>query len=78
MEILSEATNQIAEGEVLQLMNCNDPSTTEARYFDVIYGKTARLFEAATQLAAVLTDKMSTLNTLCKNTASTRHSLSAS
>jgi len=56
MEILSEATNQIAEGEVL-LMNCNDPSTTEARYFDVIYGKTARLFEAATQLAAVLTDQ---------------------
>ena len=57
MEILSEATNQIAEGEVLQLMNCNDPDTTEARYFDVIYGKTARLFEAATQLAAVLTDQ---------------------
>jgi len=57
MHILSEATNQIAEGEVLQLMNCNDASTTEARYFDVIYGKTARLFEAATQLAAVLTDQ---------------------
>ncbi|MCW8091897.1 octaprenyl diphosphate synthase [Alteromonas sp. ASW11-130] len=57
MEILSEATNQIAEGEVLQLMNCNDPETTEKRYFDVIYGKTARLFEAATQLAAVITDK---------------------
>ena len=57
MEILSEATNQIAEGEVLQLMNCNDATTTEARYFDVIYGKTARLFEAATQLAAVLTDQ---------------------
>ncbi|QJR82764.1 octaprenyl diphosphate synthase [Alteromonas pelagimontana] len=55
MEILSEATNQIAEGEVLQLMNCNDANTTEERYFDVIYGKTARLFEAATQLAAVLT-----------------------
>ena len=57
MQILSEATNQIAEGEVLQLMNCNDANTTEARYFDVIYGKTARLFEAATQLAAVLTDQ---------------------
>lgn len=57
MEILSEATNQIAEGEVLQLMNCNDPDTDETRYFDVIYGKTARLFEAATQLAAVLTDQ---------------------
>ncbi|WP_189404756.1 octaprenyl diphosphate synthase [Alteromonas halophila] len=57
MEILSEATNQIAEGEVLQLMNCNDPDTNEQRYFDVIYGKTARLFEAATQLSAVLTDQ---------------------
>ncbi|WP_137168188.1 octaprenyl diphosphate synthase [Salinimonas lutimaris] len=63
MEILSEATNQIAEGEVLQLMNCNDPDTSEARYFDVIYGKTARLFEAATQLAAVLTDKDAALET---------------
>ena len=57
MEILSDATNRIAEGEVLQLMNCNDPDTTEERYFDVIYGKTARLFEAATQLAAVLTEQ---------------------
>ncbi len=57
MEVLSDATNQIAQGEVLQLMNCNDPDTTEARYFDVIYGKTARLFEAATQLAAVLANQ---------------------
>ncbi|WP_026376409.1 octaprenyl diphosphate synthase [Aestuariibacter salexigens] len=57
MEILSDATNVIAEGEVMQLMNCNDPDTTEARYMQVIYSKTARLFEAATQLAAVLTDK---------------------
>lgn len=57
MEILANATNVIAEGEVLQLMNCNDPSTTEARYMQVIYSKTARLFEAATQLAAILTDQ---------------------
>ncbi|UAA38189.1 octaprenyl diphosphate synthase [Paraneptunicella aestuarii] len=57
MEILSDATNVIAEGEVLQLMNCNDPDTTEESYMQVIYCKTARLFEAATQLAAVLTDK---------------------
>jgi len=57
MHILSDATNGIAEGEVLQLMNCNDPNTTEQAYFDVIYGKTARLFEAATQLAAVLTEQ---------------------
>ncbi len=54
MSILADATNTISEGEVLQLMNCNDPDTTEQSYFDVIYGKTARLFEAATQLAAVI------------------------
>lgn len=54
MNILADATNVISEGEVLQLMNCNDPDTTEQSYFDVIYGKTARLFEAATQLAAVI------------------------
>ena len=55
MQLLSEATNVIAEGEVLQLMNCNDPDTTEASYMQVIYCKTAKLFEAATHLAAVLT-----------------------
>lgn len=54
MDLLANATNEISEGEVLQLMNCNDPDTTEQSYFDVIYGKTARLFEAATQLAAIL------------------------
>jgi octaprenyl-diphosphate synthase len=57
MEILSNATNVIAEGEVLQLMNCNDPETSEESYMQVIYSKTARLFEAATLLAAVLTDQ---------------------
>ncbi|AWL10935.1 All-trans-octaprenyl-diphosphate synthase [Saliniradius amylolyticus] len=57
MEILSDATNVIAEGEVLQLMNCNDPDTSEDSYMQVIYSKTARLFEAATQLAAILTDQ---------------------
>ncbi|MGB1263704.1 MAG: octaprenyl diphosphate synthase [Cognaticolwellia sp.] len=54
MDILSDATNIIAEGEVLQLMNCNDPDTTEESYMQVIYCKTAKLFEAATRLAAVL------------------------
>ena len=54
MAILSNATNIIAEGEVLQLLNCNDPSTTEQRYLDVIRFKTAKLFEAAAQLGAVL------------------------
>jgi len=54
MEILSRTTNIIAEGEVLQLLNCHDPDTTEERYRDVIRYKTAKLFEASTQLGAVL------------------------
>jgi len=54
MDILSDATNIVAEGEVLQLMNCNDPNTTEESYLEVIYCKTAKLFEAATRLAAVV------------------------
>ena len=55
MDILSDATNIVAEGEVLQLMNCNDPDTTEESYMQVIYCKTAKLFEAATRLAAIIT-----------------------
>jgi octaprenyl-diphosphate synthase len=54
MEILSEATNVIAEGEVMQLMNCHDADTTEERYLDVIRYKTAKLFEAAAQLGAIV------------------------
>ncbi|MDP8101004.1 octaprenyl diphosphate synthase [Phocoenobacter atlanticus] len=54
LKIMSNATNVIAEGEVQQLMNCNDPDTTEQSYMQVIYGKTARLFEAATQCAAIV------------------------
>jgi len=54
MEIMANATNVIAEGEVLQLINANDPDTTETRYLDVIYRKTARLFESGAQIAAVL------------------------
>ncbi len=54
MEILSHSTNTIAEGEVLQLLNCNDASTTEARYIEVIHYKTAKLFESASQLGAVI------------------------
>ncbi len=56
MEILAHATNVIAEGEVLQLLNCNDPDTTEQRYLNVIHCKTAKLFEAAAQLGAILCD----------------------
>lgn len=54
MQILARATNVIAEGEVLQLLNMHDPDVDEARYLQVIKYKTATLFEAATQLAAVL------------------------
>jgi len=54
MEILSHTTNVIAEGEVLQLLNCHDADTTEDRYRDVIRYKTAKLFEASAQLGAVL------------------------
>lgn len=57
MDILSDATNVIAEGEVLQLINCNDADTSEAAYMQVIYCKTARLFEAATHLMAVISDQ---------------------
>ncbi|CAM5225854.1 octaprenyl-diphosphate synthase IspB [Alishewanella longhuensis] len=49
MQVLADATNIIAEGEVLQLMNVNNPDTTEQSYMQVIYCKTAKLFEAATQ-----------------------------
>ena len=54
MDILSTATNRIAEGEVLQLLNCNDPDTTEQAYMEVIVRKTATLFEAGSRLGAVL------------------------
>ena len=54
MSIMAQTTNTIAEGEVLQLLNINDADTSEARYFEVIYSKTAKLFEAACQLGAVL------------------------
>jgi octaprenyl-diphosphate synthase len=54
MEILSEATNVIAEGEVHQLMNTHDASLSEETYLHVIRSKTAKLFEASARLAAVL------------------------
>jgi len=54
MEILAEATNTIAEGEVLQITTCHDPNTTEQRYLEVIRSKTAKLFEAAVQLGPVI------------------------
>ena len=54
MQVLSDATNIIAEGEVLQLMNCHDADVDEARYMQVIHYKTAKLFEAAARLGAIL------------------------
>lgn len=54
LKVMSDATNVIAEGEVQQLMNIHDPETSEANYMQVIYSKTARLFEAATQCAALV------------------------
>jgi len=54
MRVLSDATNIIAEGEVLQLMNCHDANVDEARYLQVIRYKTAKLFEAAAQIGAII------------------------
>ncbi|MEE9343594.1 MAG: octaprenyl diphosphate synthase [Gammaproteobacteria bacterium] len=54
MELLSKTTNTIAEGEVLQLLNCHNPETTKASYTHVIQYKTAKLFEASSQLGAIL------------------------
>jgi octaprenyl-diphosphate synthase len=57
MEILAEATNTIAEGEVMQLVNCRNPETTEARYLAIIRSKTAKLFEAAGRLGVVISER---------------------
>lgn len=54
LQLMASATNVIAEGEVQQLMNCNDPDISEDNYMQVIYSKTARLFEAAAQSSAIL------------------------
>jgi len=61
MQILADATNTIAAGEVQQLMNVHDPETTEDDYQQVIYRKTARLFEAGAQIAAVLAKQDATV-----------------
>ena len=56
MRVLADATNTIAEGEVMQLMNIHDADTDEARYLEIIRRKTAKLFEAATRLGAIVSD----------------------
>jgi len=57
MDVLADATNTIAEGEVLQLMNCRNPDTTEAQYLEVIYRKTAKLFEAGVLIGSILANQ---------------------
>ena len=57
MEVISEATNIIAEGEVQQLINCHDPDITEQNYLKVIHNKTAKLFEAAARIGAILCNR---------------------
>lgn len=56
MKILSKATNEIAQGEVLQLLNCQNADLTEAEYYQVIERKTAVLFQAATQIGGILSE----------------------
>jgi octaprenyl-diphosphate synthase len=65
MEILADATNVIAEGEVLQLMNMHDASLDEAGYLRVIRSKTAKLFEASARLGAVLAGAGPALEQAC-------------
>lgn len=65
MQILAEATNIIAEGEVQQLMNTHDASLTEAAYLNVIRSKTAKLFEASARLAAVLAGAPAEMEAAC-------------
>ncbi len=57
LSLMAETTNIIAAGEVLQLLNCHDADTDSERYFQVIYRKTAKLFEASAQLGAVLANQ---------------------
>lgn len=67
LKVMSAATNALAEGEVQQLMNVNDPNTTEESYMRVIYNKTARLFEAATQCVAIVANAGEEIETALKN-----------
>lgn len=57
MEVLADTTNTIAEGEVQQLLNMGDPEVNQQRYMQVIENKTAKLFEAACKLAAIISGK---------------------
>jgi octaprenyl-diphosphate synthase len=65
MRILADATNRIAEGEVLQLLNVHDPTVDEARYLSVVERKTATLFEAAARIGAVISGADPTVELAC-------------
>jgi len=65
MQVLSEATNVIAEGEVQQLMNMHDASLSETQYLNVIRSKTAKLFEASARLAAILAGSSPGIEAAC-------------
>lgn len=65
MEVLAEATNVIAEGEVQQLVNMRDAGLTEASYLHVIRSKTAKLFEASARLAAIVSGQTPEIETAC-------------
>ena len=67
MRIMADATNRIAEGEVLQLLNVHDPSVNEDRYFDVVERKTATLFEAGARIAAVIAGTDAVVEDQCAN-----------
>ena len=57
LDIFAKATHYIAEGEIMQLVNCNNPDTSETIYFDIIQRKTAKLFEIAAHLGALLSSQ---------------------
>ena len=59
LNVFAKATHFIAEGEIMQLVNCNNPDTSEDWYFEVIQRKTAKLFQVAAQLGAILSSDSS-------------------
>ncbi len=67
MRIMADATNRIAEGEVLQLLSIHDPSVNEDRYFEVAERKTATLFEAGARIAAVIAGADAAIENRCAN-----------
>jgi octaprenyl-diphosphate synthase len=64
MNLMANTTNTIAQGEVMQLLHINEPDTTEEKYYDVIYSKTACLFEAACKTGAIISDSDSSMESL--------------